>query len=245
MRSPRVVVDYHVDRREVQVQRCTEPTRTNSPITFVSSFRSSLSRHTGPRCGGSGNTKRRRRGGATPLPIPNREVKPACADGTARKGGRAGGCRLWGATTDRSMVTSCRRRPFLFCTPSPSSFLPSHFPSFLLPPSFPDPPALAAAVAAVPSPFRPGSGLRASPSGSSSPSLRPRKPEANARVASTCFLEGKSTAYPLGTLLQGMPVCFLHGKSTYCRQPFMPGNVVLQHFADNNFSDEVRKPRKP
>ena len=123
MRSPRVVVDYHVDRREVQVQRCTEPTRTNSPITFVSSFRSSLSRHTGSRLWGSGNTKRRRRGGATPLPIPNREVKPACADGTARKGGRAGGCRLWGATTDRSMVTTCRRRPFLFCTPSPSSLL--------------------------------------------------------------------------------------------------------------------------
>ena len=156
MRSPRVVVDYHVDRREVQVQRCTEPTRTNSPITFVSSFRSSLSRHTGSRLWGSGNTKRRRRGGATPLPIPNREVKPASADGTARKGGRAGGCRLWGATTDRSMVTSCRRRPFLFCTPSPFSF------SFLL----------------------------------SFPSLRPRKPEANARVASTCFLDGKSTADP-------------------------------------------------
>ena len=170
MRSPRVVGDYHVDRREVQVQRCTEPTRTNSPITFVSSFRSSLSRHTGSRLWGSGNTKRRRRGGATPLPIPNREVKPASADGTARKGGRAGGCRLWGATTDRSMVTSCRRRPFLFCTPSPSSFLPSHFPSFL--PPFQPPPALAAAVAAVPSPSGPGAvfaplraGLRARPCG--------------------------------------------------------------------------------
>ena len=104
------------------MQRCTEPTRTNSPITFVSSFRSSLSRHTGSRLWGFRKHKRRRRGGATPLPIPNREVKPACADGTARKGGRAGGCRLWGATTDRSMVTSCRRRPFLFCTPSPFPF---------------------------------------------------------------------------------------------------------------------------
>ena len=115
------------------MQRCTEPTRTNSPITFVSSFRSSLSRHTGSRLWGSGNTKRRRRGGATPLPIPNREVKPASADGTARKGGRAGGCRLWGATTDRSMVTSCRRRPFLFCTPLPIS-RPSSFPSSSSPP---------------------------------------------------------------------------------------------------------------
>ena len=129
MRSPRVVGDYHVDRREVQVQRCTEPTRTNSPITFVSSFRSSLSRHTGSRLWGSGNTKRRRRGGATPLPIPNREVKPASADGTARKGGRAGGRRLWGATTDRSMVTSCRRRPFLFCPPAQSLLI--LLPSFL------------------------------------------------------------------------------------------------------------------
>ena len=157
------------------MQRCTEPTRTNSPITFVSSFRSSLSRHTGPRCGGSGNTKRRRRGGATPLPIPNREVKPACADGTARKGGRAGGCRLWGATTDRSMVTSCRRRPFLFCPPSPFSF------SFLL----------------------------------SFPSLRPRKPEANARVASTCFLDGKSTAAPLGTLCKACQCAFCMEKARF------------------------------
>ena len=136
MRSPRVVVDYHVDRREVQVQRCTEPTRTNSPITFVSSFRSSLSRHTGSRLWGSGNTKRRRRGGATPLPIPNREVKPACADGTARKGGRAGGCRLWGATTDRSMVTwllPAAAAPSFFARPVlPHSFLPISRPSSLL-----------------------------------------------------------------------------------------------------------------
>ena len=29
-------------------------------------------------------------GGVPPLPIPNREVKPAIADGTARKGGRVG-----------------------------------------------------------------------------------------------------------------------------------------------------------
>ena len=154
MRSPRVVVDYHVDRREVQVQRCTEPTRTNSPITFVSSFRSSLSRHTGSRLWGFRKHKRRRRGGATPLPIPNREVKPACADGTARKGGRAGGCRLWGATTDRSMVTTCRRRPFLFCTPSPSSFLPSHFPSFLPPFQTPPRPCRGRGRRPVPPPAR-------------------------------------------------------------------------------------------
>ena len=30
-------------------------------------------------------------GGVPPLPIPNREVKPACADGTAMQCGRVGG----------------------------------------------------------------------------------------------------------------------------------------------------------
>ena len=32
-------------------------------------------------------------GGEPPLPIPNREVKPAIADGTAPPGGRVGSCR--------------------------------------------------------------------------------------------------------------------------------------------------------
>ena len=32
-------------------------------------------------------------GGVTPLPIPNREVKPAYADDTAMKCGRVGSCR--------------------------------------------------------------------------------------------------------------------------------------------------------
>ena len=34
-------------------------------------------------------------GGAPPLPMPNREVKPARADGTARKGGRVGRRRAY------------------------------------------------------------------------------------------------------------------------------------------------------
>ena len=34
-------------------------------------------------------------GGAPPLPIPNREVKPACADGTAMQCGRVGGRPLF------------------------------------------------------------------------------------------------------------------------------------------------------
>ena len=33
--------------------------------------------------------------GVPPLPIPNREVKPACADGTAMQCGRVGGRHLF------------------------------------------------------------------------------------------------------------------------------------------------------
>ena len=39
--------------------------------------------------------------GVPPLPIPNREVKPACADGTAMQCGRVGGRHLY---TERSPV---------------------------------------------------------------------------------------------------------------------------------------------
>ena len=50
------------------------------------SFHSSLSeaKHSGGYCGG-----------VPPLPIPNREVKPACADGTAMQCGRVGGRHLF------------------------------------------------------------------------------------------------------------------------------------------------------
>ena len=34
-------------------------------------------------------------GGVSPLPIPNREVKPTCADGTAMQCGRVGGRLLF------------------------------------------------------------------------------------------------------------------------------------------------------
>ena len=50
-------------------------------------------------------------GGVPPLPIPNREVKPACADGTAMQCGRVGG-RHFSAEEVPSPVT--RRRDFLF-----------------------------------------------------------------------------------------------------------------------------------
>ena len=205
MRSPRVVGDYHVDRREVQVQRCTEPTRTNSPITFVSSFRSSLSRHTGSRLGVPETQSGGDAAGPHLFPFRTEKLSPQAPMVLPGRVGEQAAAAFGGRRRTGVWLLPAAAAPSFFARPpSPFSF------SFLL----------------------------------SFPSLRPRKPEANARVASTCFLEGKSTADPLGTLLQGMPVCFLHGKSTYCRQPFMQGNVVLQHFADNNFSDEARKTAK-
>ena len=39
--------------------------------------------------------------GVPPLPIPNREVKPGCADGTAPQCGRVGGRRLFDLTGSR------------------------------------------------------------------------------------------------------------------------------------------------
>ena len=40
-------------------------------------------------------------GGVPPLPIPNREVKPACADGTAMQCGRVGSRLLYESLTDQ------------------------------------------------------------------------------------------------------------------------------------------------
>ena len=44
-------------------------------------------------------------GGVPPLPIPNREVKPACADGTAMQCGRVGG-RLFFWSSGSAMIRS-------------------------------------------------------------------------------------------------------------------------------------------
>ena len=44
-------------------------------------------------------------GGVPPLPIPNREVKPACADGTAMQCGRGGG-RLFSSVSPGSSNVS-------------------------------------------------------------------------------------------------------------------------------------------
>src|SRR5574344_1664842 len=45
-------------------------------------------------------------GGVPPLPIPNREVKPACADGTAMQCGRVGGRLLLEARVLRIEISS-------------------------------------------------------------------------------------------------------------------------------------------
>ena len=65
----------------------SKPTCTNSPTT--SSVEKALSSEylSDIYCGGYS-------GGDLPLPIPNRAVKPACADGTAPPGGRVGSCRF-------------------------------------------------------------------------------------------------------------------------------------------------------
>ena len=49
-------------------------------------------------------------GGVPPLPIPNREVKPACADGTAMQCGRVGGRPLLLLPPERD--SSFRGKPF-------------------------------------------------------------------------------------------------------------------------------------
>ena len=45
-------------------------------------------------------------GGVPPLPIPNREVKPACADGTAMQCGRVGGRLFFRVESLMSVVMS-------------------------------------------------------------------------------------------------------------------------------------------
>ena len=72
--------------------------------------------------------------GAPPLPIPNREVKPGRADGTAPPGGRVGRCRFLQEEAD---CTGFRVFSLLSFYPGPS--LLSGVPLFLSCPLFPYP----------------------------------------------------------------------------------------------------------
>ncbi len=47
--------------------------------------------------------------GEPPLPIPNREVKPLSADGTAKLGGRVGRCRFFYKPQLKLGFLFCRR----------------------------------------------------------------------------------------------------------------------------------------
>ena len=58
--------------------------------------------------------------GAPPLPIPNREVKPGHADGTAPPGGRVGRCRFLQEEAD---CTGFRVFSLLSFYPGPSAFI--------------------------------------------------------------------------------------------------------------------------
>ena len=51
-------------------------------------------------------------GGVPPLPIPNREVKPACADGTAMQCGRVGGRHFF---NDEALLSAMTGGLLLFC----------------------------------------------------------------------------------------------------------------------------------
>ena len=147
MRSHRAVKDDDVDRLQVQGRRRPQPSSTNSPPalpvkahTLVSApwvFRMSAS--AGVRVFSSGLSLFCFRSisetsysggfgpGVPPLPIPNREVKPGRADGTAPQCGRVGRRLL----ERGGSLQGCGEPPLFFLFPSspssPSSFLFSSF----------------------------------------------------------------------------------------------------------------------
>ena len=145
MRSHRAVRDDDVDRLQVQGRRRPQPSSTNSPPalpvkahTLVSApwvFRMSAS--AGVRVFSSGLSLFCFRSiaetsysggfgpGVPPLPIPNREVKPGRADGTAPQCGRVGRRLL----ERGGSLQGCGEPPLFF------SFSP--FPLFFLFPLFP------------------------------------------------------------------------------------------------------------
>ena len=91
----RDAAEYGVDRPQVQGRRRLQPSGTNCPKAFFATGdESHLSERFTIFCPVCqrffydilGDDS----GGVPPLPIPNREVKPACADGTAMQCGRVG-----------------------------------------------------------------------------------------------------------------------------------------------------------
>ena len=153
------MVDYHVDRREVQVQRCTEPTRTNSPITFGSSFRSSLSRHTGP-FGGSGNTSGGDAAGPHLFPFRTEKLSPHAPMVLPGRVGEQAAAAFGGRRRTGVWLLPAAAAPSFLRALSLPLPLPISRPSFL--PS--SPPPLPRPWPPYCPPLRPGSGLRASPS---------------------------------------------------------------------------------
>ena len=148
MRSHRAVKDDDVDRLQVQGRRRPQPSSTNSPPalpvkahTLVSApwvFRMSAS--AGVRVFSSGLSLFCFRSisetsysggfgpGVPPLPIPNREVKPGRADGTAPQCGRVGRRLLErGGSLQR-----CGEPPLFFSFSPFLSFLPFLFSSLFL-----------------------------------------------------------------------------------------------------------------
>ena len=121
MRPPlRAVADYDVDRAQVQRRRRQSralliarelpargiprplPARLAraAPVALPAALCMWGKAYPGGHCAG-----------VPPLPIPNREVKPGCADGTAPQCGRVGGRRLFDLTGSR-VTDEVAREPF-------------------------------------------------------------------------------------------------------------------------------------
>ena len=92
----------------------SKPSTTNCPKAFFSmahAFNCMVLLYTDCLVNNVSNISGGYCGRVPPLPIPNREVKPACADGTAMQCGRVGSRLL----SDRELQNDCSEA--LFCFP--------------------------------------------------------------------------------------------------------------------------------
>ena len=138
MRSHRAVQDENVDRLQVQGRRRPEPSSTNSPPALpveahtLELPRVRVSARVGSHCGFQRrlssvpvNAEKAYSGGfcpgVPPLPIPNREVKPGRADGTAPQCGRVGRRlleerrvqrKLWSVSPSLCSLACCSADPW-------------------------------------------------------------------------------------------------------------------------------------